>query len=145
MEHAEEKGITIRVLYLFAGESRKTSVASFLKEKAKKEGFHVEIEGIDIMRREEDDLSLQSKQEELLRRIRAKEFDAVICTPPCSTGGKHERSPAIKRLCLSMGVSMGKEEVRRRVEAGQHLGDLHHQGGGDSRRGGLYFPLGGTP
>lgn len=37
------------------------------------------------MRREEDDLSLQSKQEEILRRIEAREFDAVICTPPCST------------------------------------------------------------
>ena len=84
-EIVEEKSIAFKVLYLFAGEARKTSVASFLKEKAKLGKFHIQVEEIDIMCREEDDLSLQSKQEEILKRIEAREFDAVICTPPCST------------------------------------------------------------
>lgn len=126
MEHAEEKGVTIKVLYLFAGESRKTSVASFLKEKAKKEGFHVEIEEIDIMRREEDDLSLQSKQEELLRRIRAKEFDAVICTPPCSTWSRVRAAnmrgpPPLRDFAYPWGYPWVKKKYEEELKLGNIL------------------------
>ena len=126
MEHAEEKGVTIRVLYLFAGESRKTSVASFLKEKAKKEGFHVEIEEIDIMRREEDDFSLQSKQEELLRRIRAKEFDAVICTPPCSTWSRVRAAnmrgpPPLRDFAYPWGYPWVKKKYEEELKLGNIL------------------------
>ena len=73
------------MLYLFAGEHRRTSVAAFLKEKATAGKFHVEIEEIDIARDHQDDLSLQSKQEEIIKRIERGDFDAAICTPPCST------------------------------------------------------------
>ena len=75
----------IKVLYLFAGERRKTSVATYLREMAQQKGFHIDIEEVDIARRLEDDLSLQSKQEEFLEGIREGRWDAVICTPPCST------------------------------------------------------------
>ena len=60
-------------------------MASFLKEKARLGKFHIEIEEVDISRRDDDDLSQEAKQEEILRRIGGGEFDAVICTPPCST------------------------------------------------------------
>ncbi len=73
------------MLYLFAGEHRKTSVSSFLKEMEARSSWKVEVVEIDIMRKEEDDLSLRSKQKEILDRIASGEFSAIICTPPCST------------------------------------------------------------
>ena len=73
------------MLYLFAGEHRKTSVASYLKEMAEAKKFHLQVEEVDIARRAEDDLSLPERQEQIINSIRNGEWDAVICTPPCST------------------------------------------------------------
>lgn len=114
------------MLYLFAGESRKTSVASFLKEKAAKGKFHVEVEEIDIMRREEDDLSLQSKQEELLGRIRSGEFDAVICTPPCSTWSRVRAAnmrgpPPIRDFAYPWGYPWVKKKYEEELKLGNIL------------------------
>ena len=73
------------MLYLFAGEHRKTSVASYLKEMAETKKFHIHIEEVDIARRAEDDLSLPQRQEDILNSTGRGEWDAIICTPPCST------------------------------------------------------------
>ena len=138
------------MLYLFAGESRKTSVASFLKEKAAKGKFHVEVEEIDIMRREEDDLSLQSKQEELLGRIRSGEFDAVICTPPCSTWSRVRAAnmrgpPPIRDFAYPWGYPWVKKKYEEELKLGNILVVFTIKVGGDGRRNGLDLHLGGTP
>ncbi len=114
------------MLYLFAGEARKTSVASFLKEKAQQAGFHIEVEEVDIMRREEDDLSLQSKQEEILRRIRSGEFVAVICTPPCSTWSRVRAAnmrgpPPIRDRNYPWGYPWVKKKFEEELKLGNIL------------------------
>lgn len=78
-------GFTLRVLYLFAGEERKTSVASYLRALTEKKGWRLEIEEVDIRRSPQQDLSVTDFQDRIIARVSSGEFHAVICTPPCST------------------------------------------------------------
>lgn len=113
-------------MYLFAGEDRKTSVASFLKEKAKSGKFHIKVEEVDISRRDEDDLSHSNKQEEILRRIEAGEFDAVICTPPCSTWSRVRAAnlrgpPPIRDKNYPWGYPWVKKKFEQELQLGNIL------------------------
>ena len=84
--HPQDKaGFTLRVLYLFAGADRKTSVASYLRVLAEKNGWQLVIEEIDIRRDPKQDLSVTGFQDNIITRISSGEFHAIICTPPCST------------------------------------------------------------
>ncbi len=114
------------MLYLFAGEHRRTSVAAFLKEKAAAGKFHVEIEEIDIARNHQDDLSLQSKQEEIIKRIERGEFDAVICTPPCSTWSRVRAAnfrgpPPLRDFNYPWGYPWVKKKFALELELGNVL------------------------
>lgn len=75
----------VRVLYLFAGADRPSSLAASLKELEKKFGAQMQIEMIDIVRSEAHDLSKESVRKNFRDRVQAGEFDAVVITPPCST------------------------------------------------------------
>ena len=114
------------MLYLFAGEHRRTSVAAFLKEKATAGKFHVEIEEIDIARDHQDDLSLQSKQEEIIKRIERGDFDAVICTPPCSTWSRVRAAnfrgpPPLRDFSYPWGYPWVKKKFALELELGNVL------------------------
>ena len=116
----------MRVLYLFAGEHRKTSVAAFLREKAVQGKFQVEIEEIDIARNDEDDLSLQSKQDEIIKRIERGAFDAVICTPPCSTWSRVRAAnfrgpPPLRDFNYPWGYPWVKRKFQQELELGNVL------------------------
>ena len=86
----DEKGevpprFILKVLYLFAGAERKTSVVSYLKSMAAKKGWAVDALEVDLKRGDHFDLSHDGLQDSLVSRITAGEFHVVICTPPCST------------------------------------------------------------
>eukprot|EP00438_Fugacium_kawagutii_P023532 Skav200887 [mRNA] locus=scaffold1581:40043:56652:+ [translate_table: standard] len=74
-----------RLLYLFAGAPRDTSVVHTLKKLASKMGWDLLALEVDIKRGPEFDLTSVELRESLLKRVRQGEFHAVLCTPPCST------------------------------------------------------------
>lgn len=76
---------TIRLLYLFAGAPRDTSVVRRLRLLASEKGWGVSALEVDIKRGVEFDLTSDSLRDSLLRRLRKGEFHVVLCTPPCST------------------------------------------------------------
>ena len=81
----DEAGFTLRVLYLFAGADRKTSVASYLRVLAEKKGWQLSIEEVDIRRNPKQDLSVTDFQDAIIAKISSGEYHAILCTPPCST------------------------------------------------------------
>ena len=49
-------GFTLRLLYLFAGAERKTSVVSYLRTMVEKEGWELEAVEVDLKRGDQNDL-----------------------------------------------------------------------------------------
>ena len=101
-------------------------MASFLKEKARLGKFHIEVEEVDISRRDDDDLSQEAKQEEILRRIGWGEFDAVICTPPCSTWSRVRAAnmrgpPPIRDKNYPWGYPWVKKKFEQELQLGNIL------------------------
>lgn len=101
-------------------------MASILKEKARLGKFHIEVEEVDISRRDDDDLSQEAKQEEILRRIGAGEFDAVICTPPCSTWSRVRAAnmrgpPPIRDRNYPWGYPWVKKKFEQELQLGNIL------------------------
>ena len=74
-----EFNFTPRVLYIFAGVHRKSSIGSILG----KAGWEV-IE-LDIARDKRHDLSLKCIRDKVLDWVRSGKFQAVITSPPCDT------------------------------------------------------------
>ena len=81
----EEGRFTLRVLYLFAGADRKTSVAHYLRKLVEKEGWALEMVEVDLKRGDQFDLTQEQLQSKILKDIAAGKFHCVVCTPPCST------------------------------------------------------------
>ena len=79
------KCFTLKLLYLFAGAERKTSVVSYLRTLVEKLGWQFEAVEVDLKRGEDDDLTRQSLQDQVIRDISKGKYHVVICTPPCST------------------------------------------------------------
>ena len=101
-------------------------MATYLREIGRQKGFHIDIEEVDIARRLEDDLSLQSKQEEFLEGIREGRWDAVICTPPCSTWSRVRAAnlrgpPPLRDRNYPWGYPWIKQKFQREVLLGNTL------------------------
>ena len=77
----------LRVLYLFAGTDRRTSVKSVLDRFSQqfRKDFVIECEEWDICRGPAQDLLREEVQQKLLDRIRKGEFVAVLMSPPCAS------------------------------------------------------------
>eukprot|EP00435_Cladocopium_sp_Y103_P060309 s382_g22.t1 len=78
-------GFTLRVLYLFAGAERKTSVIQCLRQLVKNVGWQLDAKEVDLNRGGHFDLTQSDLQEGILREIADGLYHCVICTPPCST------------------------------------------------------------
>ena len=77
---------TLRIAYLFSGVQRNTSIAQHLKGMCEKAGIGLDVEEIDIqVGGAAHDLLDKEKQEELMGRIEAGEYDLLILSPPCGT------------------------------------------------------------
>ena len=63
------KCFTLKLLYLFAGAERKTSVVSYLRTLVEKLGWQFEAVEVDLKRGEDDDLTRQSLQDQVIRDI----------------------------------------------------------------------------
>ena len=75
-----------KVLYLFAGKDRRTSIRSVLERFSKNfGGQEVECEEWDICRGPDNDLLDEETQRSLLQRIESGEFFAVLLSPPCAS------------------------------------------------------------
>ena len=74
-----------RILYLFSGSPRKGSVKSWATKLAAKWGVKVQVDMVDIKVRPHLDLTKDSVQRDLLNKISAGYYAAIILSPPCST------------------------------------------------------------
>ena len=81
IQTATEKALS--VLYLFAGRPRQGDMTDCLHQLAN--GYKIRMTCVDIQRRPSVDLARSKEREKLLAGIRAKEFEAILLSPPCST------------------------------------------------------------
>ena len=77
--------MTFTILYLFSGRHRDTSFAVQMKELGRSRGVTVSVEEVDIEFGASFDLSVQEIRQHYLSKIQRGDYDAVVCTPPCST------------------------------------------------------------
>lgn len=122
----EKVGFTLRVLYLFAGEERKTSVASYLGALAEKKRWRLEIEEVDIRRNPQQDLSATKFQDKIIARIASGEFHAGLCTPPCSTWTRVRMAnmrgpPPLRSREYLWGFSWVSNRHKHQLELGNEL------------------------
>ena len=75
----------LRVLYLFSGTSRRLDMAACLQHLATAWTLDLKTECVDVKRSAKHDLSLPHVRKSYLDRIAAKEFDAVLLSPPCAS------------------------------------------------------------
>lgn len=76
---------TLRTLYLFCGQPRKSKVKHFLHKHCKQTGTPLRMREVDIAKRPENDLSNEKLWEDITQAVRTHEGDAVIMSPPCNT------------------------------------------------------------
>ena len=79
------KGRPLKVLYLFSGVAHKLDMATCLQQLAATWALDLRTECVDIKRSAKQDLSLPKVRDSYLDRIRAKEFDAILLSPPCAS------------------------------------------------------------
>ena len=72
----------MRILYLFSGSQRKTSVAAVLKSLLRDE---VQIDEVDILLSPDHDMTCKAHRDRVLQDLKKGLYDAVLLTPPCST------------------------------------------------------------
>ena len=85
----------LRILYLFAGQKRRSSVAALVRRRARAAGREVTCSEVDILRSAQHDLSLKRVQEFYLDQLRVGLYDVLVASPPCSTWS---RAPWANRL-----------------------------------------------
>ena len=73
------------MLYLFSGTPRKLDMAACLQQLAAAWTLELKTECVDVKRSAKHDLSLPKVRRSYLDRIAAKEFDAVLLSPPCAS------------------------------------------------------------
>ena len=74
-----------RVLYLFSGAPRKSDVRSCIQQLCIAKGVELEMVEVDLILGDGHDLNDDEKWEEIAKRIKQGDFDAIIMSPPCST------------------------------------------------------------
>ena len=79
------QGRPLKVLYLFAGVAHKLDMATCLQQLAATWALDLRTECVDVKRSAKQDLSLPKVRDSYLDRIRAKEFDAILLSPPCAS------------------------------------------------------------
>ena len=79
------KGRPLKVLYLFSGVAHQLDMATCLQQLAATWTLDLRTECVDIKRNAGLDLSLPKVRNSYLDRIRAREFDAVLLSPPCAS------------------------------------------------------------
>ena len=79
------QGRPLQVLYLFSGVAHKLDMATCLQQLAATWALDLRTECVDIKRSAKQDLSLPRVRDSYLDRIRAKEFDAILLSPPCAS------------------------------------------------------------
>ena len=88
----------MRILYVFSGSQRKTSVASVLKTLLRDE---VQVDQIDIQLSLDHDMTCKAHRDRILEALEGGKYDAVLITPPCSTWtrvrGANFRGPPMVR------------------------------------------------
>ena len=72
------------MLYLFSGVAHKLDMATCLQQLAATWTLDLRTECVDIKRNAKLDLSLPKVRNSYLDRIRAKEFHAILLSPPCA-------------------------------------------------------------
>ena len=73
------------MLYLFSGTPRRLDMATCLQQLAGAWTLNLKTECVDVKRSAKHDLSLAKVRQSYLDRIAAKEFDAVLLSPPCAS------------------------------------------------------------
>ena len=129
------KAVKLKVLYLFAGEHRKSGVRAVMDQilgrresKAWRRLFEIEVvcEEWDILRSDACDLSVPQVQDELDKRVAAGEFDFVLMSPPCNSWSRvlfaNGWGPcAIRTAEWPWGFPWLSDKNSKRAEAGNCL------------------------
>ena len=117
------------MLYLFAGQKRKNSVAWHVRKLAKQFHAVVEVIELDLRHSRKVDFTQPGVQKKWLQLIDSGAVDALVVTPPCSTFSRapwaNEEGPFPLRSsqCLR-GFTWNTGQRRHKAELGNILGDF---------------------
>lgn len=75
----------ILVLYIFSGKSRKGSVSHWCSKLSKRHSRAVKVEMVDIKVTPHIDLTQKSNRDKILQKMKDKNYNVIIFSPPCST------------------------------------------------------------
>lgn len=75
----------ILVLYIFSGKSRKGSVSHWCSKLSKRHSRAVKVEMVDIKVKPHIDLTQKSNRDKILQKMKDKNYNVIIFSPPCST------------------------------------------------------------
>ena len=114
---------TLRVLYLFAGVSRKADIRECLTEICAVHSVSLQFIEIDLVRDPSHDVSDDDIWETLLAQVRSHCFDFVLVTPPCSTWSracysKQPGPPPVRSADYPWGLPWLKGALRDKAELG---------------------------
>ena len=110
----------MRILYLFSGAHRKSSLVGFLQKKAQS-GFTIDAVEVDLSRDTAQDLSQQDLQQNYLQQIAEGQYDVVVITPPCSTWSRVRGPPMIRSKTYVWGFPWLTARHKNDAELGNIL------------------------
>ena len=109
----------MKVLYLFAGQERKASIANILRKRG------ATVLEVDIIRNPKQDLTQLSQRQYYLTLISQKTWDVVITSPPCDTFSRakmaNKLGPAPTR---SLGYPRGLPNLPKTLFLRNELGNI---------------------
>ena len=104
-------GPQLKLLYLFAGAARKSSVVEQLKSMCARKGISFHAEEVDIERCESHDLTNTSLQKSLSEGIRSRRWQYILAGAGCKQG----RASSCARRTTFLGLSQAADLRRCRL------------------------------
>jgi len=92
----EDTGLSrkcLRILYLFAGVTRKSFVKQYLIVLSREHGFDLEFHEVDIIHSRNHNLAQKSKQRLWKQKVMSGEFEVLIVSPPCNSFSRAREMP----------------------------------------------------
>ena len=120
--------MTFTILYLFSGRHRDTSFAVQMKELGRSRGVTVSVEEVDIEFGASFDLSVQEIRQHYLSKTQRRDYDAVVCTPPCSTYSRVRMAnmrgpPPLRSREFPFGFPWLSNKHKKEAELGTMMAD----------------------
>ena len=122
-----------RLLYIFAGDKRKSDIEDCVQRLALTLGFTASCNCIDLLRRAEDNILIPGLWENILHDIKSGLYQAVVITPPCNTFSRARNAnrrgpPPLRSRSHAKGFPWLFGRFKQQVELGNQFVEIVVEG-----------------